>query len=62
VKIVKAAQHKQIKGTQGDWKDFVANVNRKRGGTHSDPAKHPVDVLAAFVKTFTKKEDIEVAL
>lgn len=60
VKIVKAAQYRQIKGKQGDWKEFVAMVNRKRGGIHSDPAKHPVDVLAAFVQTFTKKEDIEV--
>lgn len=62
VKIVKGAQWRQIKGKQGDWKEFVAMVNKKRGGTHSDPARHPVDVLAAFVQTFTKKEDVEVIL
>lgn len=60
VKIVKGAQWRQIKGKQGDWKEFVAMVNKKRGGTHSDPARHPVDVLAAFVQTFTKKEDVEL--
>lgn len=62
VKIVKAAQLRQIKGKRGDWNDFVANVNKKRGGTHSDPAKHPVDVLASFVQTFSRKEDVEVTL
>ncbi|KAH9534331.1 hypothetical protein CY35_17G000200 [Sphagnum magellanicum] len=31
-----------------------ASVNRKRGGSDNDPAKHPVDVLASFVQTFTK--------
>ena len=62
VRIVKAAQGKKIKGKQGQWDEFVAVVNRKRGGINSDPAKHPVDVLAAFVQTFTKKEDVEVIL
>ncbi|KAG0564955.1 hypothetical protein KC19_8G152400 [Ceratodon purpureus] len=60
VKIVKGAQWRKIKGKQGQWEDFVAMVNRKRGGVHSDPAKHPVDVLAAFVQTFTKKEDVDL--
>ena len=62
MKIVKGAQWRKIKGKQGQWEDFVAMVNRKRGGVHSDPAKHPVDVLAAFVQTFTKKEDVDVSL
>lgn len=62
VKIVKGAQWRKIKGKQGQWDEFVAMVNRKRGGIHSDPAKHPVDVLAAFVQTFTKKEDVEVSV
>jgi hypothetical protein len=38
-----------------------ASVNRKRGGSDNDPAKHPVDVLASFVQTFTKLEDIDVS-
>ena len=62
VKIVKGAQWQKIRGKQGQWDEFVAKVNRKRGGIHRDPAKHPVDVLAAFVQTFTKKEDVEVSL
>lgn len=60
VKIVKNAQHRKIKGKRGEWKEFVAVVNKERGGSHSDPAKHPVDVLSSFVQTFTKQEDIEV--
>jgi hypothetical protein len=38
-----------------------ASVNRKRGGSDNDPAKHPVDVLASFMQTFTKREDIDVS-
>jgi hypothetical protein len=38
-----------------------ASVNRKRGGSDNDPAKLPVDVLASFVQTFTKPEDIDVS-
>jgi len=38
-----------------------ASVNRKRGDSDNDPAKHPVDVLASFVQTFTEPEDIDVS-
>lgn len=62
VKIVRGAQWRKVKGKKGEWKDFVDVVNRKKGGCMSDPGKHPVDVLAAFVKTFTKQKDIEVSL
>jgi hypothetical protein len=37
-----------------------ASVNRKRGDSNNDPAKHPVDVLASFVQMFTEPEDIDV--
>jgi hypothetical protein len=36
-----------------------ASVNEKRGDSDNDPAKHPVDVLASFVQTFTEPEDID---
>jgi hypothetical protein len=61
VKIVKLSQGKKTRGRKGDWKQYVAGVNRKRGGSDNDPAKHPVDVLASFVQTFTKPEDIDVS-
>jgi hypothetical protein len=61
VKIVKLSQGRKTKGRKGDWKQYVAGVNRKRGGSDNDPAKHPVDVLASFVQTFTKPEDIDVS-
>jgi hypothetical protein len=38
-----------------------ASVTRKRRGSDNDPAKHSVDVLASFVQTFTKPEDIDVS-
>jgi hypothetical protein len=38
-----------------------ASVNEKRGDSDNDPAKHPVDVLASFVQTFTEPEDIDVS-
>ncbi len=38
-----------------------ASVNRKRGDSDNDPAKHPVDVVASFVQTFTEPEDIDVS-
>lgn len=62
MKIVRGAQWRKVKGKKGEWKDFVDVVNRKKGGCMSDPGKHPVDVLAAFVKTFSKEKDIQVSL
>jgi hypothetical protein len=38
-----------------------ASVTRKRVGSDNDPATHSVDVLASFVQTFTKPEDIDVS-
>jgi hypothetical protein len=38
-----------------------ASVTRKRVGSANDPATHSVDVLASFVQTFTKPEDIDVS-
>ncbi|CAK9879174.1 unnamed protein product [Sphagnum jensenii] len=36
-----------------------ASITRKRVGSDNDPATHSVDVLASFVQTFTKPEDID---
>jgi hypothetical protein len=59
--IVRTALAQQIKGQMGGWLEFVSSVNAKSGGSETDPASHCFDVLAAFVKTFTNNEDIQVS-
>jgi hypothetical protein len=39
----------------------VSSINAKSSGSETDPARHPFDVLAAFVKTFANDEDIQVS-
>lgn len=60
VKIVKFAQALQIKGSKGDWQEFLNIHDSKFGSSYCDPGKKSWDVLAAFVKTFTTKEDLKV--
>jgi len=60
VKIVKLAQARQIKGSKGDWQEFLNLHDSKFGSSFCDPGKKSWDVLAAFVKTFTTKEDLKV--
>lgn len=60
VKIVKLAQALQIKGSKGDWQEFLNIHDSKFGSSFCDPGKKSWDVLAAFVKTFTTKEDLKV--
>jgi RNA exonuclease 1 len=61
IMIVRTALAQQIKGQMGGWLEFVSSVNAKSGGSETDPASHRFDVLAAFVKTFTNDEDIQVS-
>lgn len=58
VKIVKAAQGRKVKGTGGEWKDFLKSTDKKLGAC--DPAKRPWTTLAAFVHTFTDDADIQM--
>lgn len=60
VKIVKVAQALQIKGSKGDWQEFLNLHDSKFGSSVCDPGKKSWDVLAGFVKTFTTKEDLKV--
>lgn len=61
VEIVKLAQKREMKGNQGGWKDFLKFYDKKFGSSLSDPAKRSADVLAAFLKTFSQKEDLKVS-
>ncbi|XP_031096299.1 small RNA degrading nuclease 1-like [Ipomoea triloba] len=60
VEIVKLAQKREMKGNQGGWKDFLKFYDKKFGSSLSDPAKRSADVLAAFLKTFSQKEDLKI--
>lgn len=60
VKIVKLSQARQIKGSKGDWQEFLNSHDSKFGSLLCDPGKKSWDVLAAFVKTFTAKEDLKL--
>eukprot|EP00250_Pteridium_aquilinum_P017482 c23650_g1_i1 orf=109-1629(+) len=59
VKIVKAAQSRQLKGSRGEWKDFLKSSKQHRVGP-SDPAKRPWTTLADFVRTFTEDAHIQM--
>ncbi|KAK9288003.1 hypothetical protein L1049_016448 [Liquidambar formosana] len=59
VEMVKLSQKRGMTGTKGGWKDFLNSYDRKLGSSLSDPARRSADVLAAFLKTFTKEDDLK---
>eukprot|EP00899_Mesostigma_viride_P021305 jgi/Mesvir1/29176/Mv13863-RA.1 len=60
VLIVKEAQRAGIKGSQGDWKTFIAHDKETPWTKNpADPARRPWTVLAKFVATFTEEADIK---
>jgi hypothetical protein len=59
--IVRTALAQRIKGQIGNWLEFVSSINARSSGLETDPARHPFDILAAFVKTFTNDEDVQVS-
>ncbi|KEH40203.1 small RNA degrading nuclease [Medicago truncatula] len=59
VDIVKLVQKKGMKGKMGDWKEFLNSNDKKFGAGMSDPSKRSHEVLAAFLKTFSKDEDLK---
>ncbi|KAI4314997.1 hypothetical protein L6164_027851 [Bauhinia variegata] len=59
VDIVKLLQKRGIKGSQGGWKEFLNSYDRKFGASLSDPTKRSHEVLAAFIKTFSKEDDLK---
>lgn len=60
VDIVKLAQKRGLKGNLGGWKEFLNSHDKKFGAGLSDPSKRSHEVLAAFLKTFSKEEDLKV--
>lgn len=59
VETVKLAQQRGMKGDKGGWKEFLKSYDKKFGASLSDPARRSPDALAAFLKTFTKEDDIK---
>ncbi|KAK7263183.1 hypothetical protein RJT34_30769 [Clitoria ternatea] len=59
VDIVRLAQIRRLKGKQGDWREFLNSYDKKFGASLLDPAKKSHEVLAAFLKTFSKEEDLK---
>ncbi|KAI5080556.1 hypothetical protein GOP47_0003739 [Adiantum capillus-veneris] len=59
VRIVKSAQARSVKGSKGEWKDFLKSSKQLRVGP-SDPAKRPWSTLVEFVHTFTDDADIQM--
>lgn len=60
VDIVKLAQKRGLKGELGDWKEFLNSHDKRFGANVSDPAKRPHEILAAFLKTFSRDDDLKV--
>lgn len=58
--MVKLAQKHGMKGTKGDWKEFLNVHDKKLGASLSDPTRRSNDVLAAFLKSFAKEDDLNV--
>ncbi|KAJ1273202.1 hypothetical protein BS78_06G261200 [Paspalum vaginatum] len=54
VEVVRFTQKNGLKGSDGGWKDFLAQNDRKFGASVSDPRKRSRDVLLAFLQTFSK--------
>lgn len=59
VETVKLIQKLGMNGDRGDWKKFLNTYDKKLGASLSDPSKRSVDVLSAFIKSFTQEEDLE---
>ncbi|KAK9163825.1 hypothetical protein Syun_004727 [Stephania yunnanensis] len=60
VDIVKMAQKRKMEGEKGSWKAFLKIYDRKLGISISDPARRSSDDLVAFIKTFSKEEDLKL--
>ncbi|PHU05495.1 hypothetical protein BC332_26317 [Capsicum chinense] len=54
--LVKLAQKRGLKGSKEGWKDFLRSYDKKFGVSLSDPSKRSIDVLLAFLKTFSQND------
>lgn len=60
VEIVKLCQKQGLKGSKGGWKEFLNIHDRKFGASVGDPARRSPDDLVAFIKTFTKEDNVKL--
>jgi RNA exonuclease 1 len=58
--MVRMAQKQGMKGTKGDWKEFLGVHDKRHGASLSDPTRRSNNVLVAFLKTFVKEDDLKV--
>uniref|UniRef100_A0A2N9FEH5 Exonuclease domain-containing protein n=1 Tax=Fagus sylvatica TaxID=28930 RepID=A0A2N9FEH5_FAGSY len=54
------AQKQGMKGTKGDWKEFLGVHDKRHGASLSDPTRRSNNVLVAFLKTFVKEDDLKL--
>ncbi|KAM7510415.1 hypothetical protein LguiB_009290 [Lonicera macranthoides] len=59
VEIIKLAQKRGMKGSKGNWKEFLSVYDSKFGVSLSDPARRSTDSLVAFLTTFSK-DDLKI--
>ncbi|KAL4567204.1 hypothetical protein LXL04_022780 [Taraxacum kok-saghyz] len=59
VDIVKLAQKREMKGSNGGWKEFLTVYDKKVGVSLSDPARRSPEALLAFLNTFTNVDDLK---
>ncbi|KAI3983329.1 hypothetical protein MKX01_013396 [Papaver californicum] len=61
VAMVNMVQQRRMKGSKGDWNDFLNHRDQKKfkDSTLSDPRKRSDQVLISFLETFTKKAHIK---
>ncbi|PSR87958.1 Small RNA degrading nuclease [Actinidia chinensis var. chinensis] len=59
VELVKMAQKRGMKGSKGTWKEFLSVFDKKFGSSLSDPTRRSTDALAAFLNTFSQKDDLK---
>lgn len=59
VEIVKLAQKRGMKGSKGNWKEFLSVYDKKFGSSLSDPSRRPIETLADFLKTFEQQDDLK---
>jgi hypothetical protein len=52
VEIVRKIQRQGLKGSKGNWKEFLTSHDKKLGTCLADPAKREEKTLTAFLSTF----------
>ena len=63
IRIVKECQRSNCTGSFGIWKQYlVTHVDHKASAGPNDPAKRPWQVLAGFLESLSKEDDVKVSL